>query len=350
MMVHNAGEIMLENSKTLSENDISSKKYSADFLEIKEGLISVLKQEASSLLDVANNFPDQGTTLVESILQCQGHIVFSGMGKSGLIARKIVATFSSMGLPSLFLHPAEALHGDLGTIKSQDLFIAISKSGSGDELQQIQLFLSSQRNKTVLICCKEGTLKNFDLVVTLPFKKEACELNLAPTSSSTLMLAFGDALSIVASKKRGFTKNDFAKFHPSGMLGKNLLLKVKSLMHTDDVLPLLSKNASFKDTLITITQKKLGVAVVINNDKKLLGIVTDGDLRRACNAGASVFEKKASDIMTFNPKTISPDFLAYNALVKMEDSKITSLIILENEKIVGLIHIHDLLNAGVRRR
>ncbi len=341
---------MLENSKTLSENNISLKKHSVDFLEIKESLISVLKQEASSILDVANNFPDQGTTLVEEILQCHGHIVFSGMGKSGLIARKIVATFSSMGIPSIFLHPAEALHGDLGIIKPQDLFIAISKSGSGEELQQIQPFLSSRGNKTVLICCKDGTLKNFDLVVTLPFKKEACELNLAPTSSSTLMLAFGDALSIVASKKRGFTKNDFAKFHPSGMLGKNLLLKVESLMHKDDALPLLSKDASFQNTLITITQKKLGVAIVINDDKKILGIVTDGDLRRACNMGAAVFEKKACDIMTFKPKTITPDFLAYDALVKMEDSKITSLIVLENEKIAGLIHIHDLLNAGIRRR
>jgi len=341
---------MLENSKALSENNIFPKKHSVGFLEIKESLISVLRQEASSILDVANNFPDQGATLVESILQCQGHIVFSGMGKSGLIARKVVATFSSMGIPSLFLHPAEALHGDLGTIKPPDLFIAISKSSSGEELQQIKSFLSSQGNKTVLICCKKGTLKNFDLVVTLPFKKEACELNLAPTSSSTLMLAFGDALSIVTSKKRGFTKNDFAKFHPSGMLGKNLLLKVKSLMHTDEALPLLSKSASFKDTLITITQKKLGAAIVINDNKKLLGIVTDGDLRRACNMGASVFEKKASDIMTLNPKTISPDFLAYNTLVKMEDSKITSLIVLENKKIVGLIHIHDLLNAGIRRR
>lgn len=342
---------MLEKSKLSSIKNIPEKKYSINFTEIQESLISVLKQEASSILNVANNFPLQAITLVEKILQCHGHIVFSGIGKSGFIARKIVATFSSMGIPSIFLHPAEALHGDLGTIKPNDLFIAISKSGGGDELQQIVPILSSHGNKTVLICCKTGTLnKYFDLVITLPFKKEACELNLAPTSSSTLMLAFGDALAITSSKQRGFSKNDFSKYHPAGILGKNLTLKVQSLMHTDDALPLVLEDALFKDTLITITQKKLGVAIVINNNKKLVGIITDGDLRRACNTGKEVFGEKASHIMTPNPKTIPPNFLAYDALIKMENTKITSLIILENENIAGIIHIHDLLNAGIRRR
>jgi len=174
-------------------------------------------------------------------------------------------------------------------------------------------------------------------------------MNLAPTNSSTLMLAFGDALAITISKIQGFTKNDFAKFHPAGALGKNLLLKVKSLMHANQSLPFINKDESFQNLLLTITRKKLGVGIVVDDNKKLLGIITDGDLRRACELGNLVFEKKAYEIMTPFPKTISQEMLAYEALLKMEKLNITSLLITENDFVVGLIHIHDLLKAGITK-
>ncbi|HBS47990.1 TPA: D-arabinose 5-phosphate isomerase [Candidatus Dependentiae bacterium] len=319
--------------------------------EIKNDIIFVLKEESLAIANVANNFPQEAVNLTEKILCCNGRVVFSGMGKSGLIGRKIVATFASLGIPSTFIHPADALHGDLGMLQSSDLFIALSKSGSGVELEQVLQVLSSQGNDTALICCSSGSLSNHSgLVVQLPFAREACEMNLAPTSSSTIMLAFGDALAVATSKIKGFTKNDFAKFHPGGSLGKNLLLKVKSLMHPDSNLPFIAKDAPFQNFILTITKKKLGVGIVVDDHKNLLGIITDGDLRRACELGNLVFEKKAFEIMTPFPKTISPDELAYDALIKMENINITSLVVVENQKkVIGLIHIHDLLKAGIKK-
>ncbi len=317
-------------------------------VNIIQELISVLSKESEAINYLIKNFPDTAQTLVEKILQTKGRVVFCGLGKSGLVAKKLIATFSSIGTPSLFLHPSEGLHGDLGMIQPKDLFIAISKSGTGGELEQILPLLKSQGNFCCLICCASGGIlsKISDLTVFLPFRKEACELNLAPTSSTTLCMAFGDALAVVVSKIKGFSKNDFAKFHPAGALGKKLLLKVSSLMNKDDQLPLISPDTKFKDLLFTITSKKLGVGIVIDN-KKLLGIITDGDLRRACELGPQIFQKIAKDIMTSNPKTINSDILAYDALQIMEEFNITSLVVMQDEKVVGLMHIHDLVKAGI---
>jgi arabinose-5-phosphate isomerase len=319
-------------------------------INISQELISVISKEIEALNSLVKNFPHQAEILVEKILQTNGRVVFSGMGKSGHVAKKLVATFAGLGIQSMFLHPAESLHGDLGMINSQDLFIAISKSGTGIELEQIIPVLKSQGNFCCLISCVPGgaLTKLVDLSIVLPFTAEACELNLAPTSSSTLCMAFGDALAVVVSKIKGFGKNDFAKLHPSGALGKKLLLKVASLMAKGDLLALIYPETNFKDLLLKITNKKLGVGIVVDQKNILLGIITDGDLRRACELGPKVFEKTAKDIMKSDPKMILQETLAYDALQFMEQFNITSLVVTDqNKKVVGLIHIHDLIKAGI---
>ncbi len=335
-----------------SKSTFSKKtEFSEDLtIKIRDGLISTLMRESSAILYLVDNFPDTAIKIVEKILECKGHVVFCGLGKSGLIGRKIAATFSSMAIPSVFLHPSEALHGDLGSVRPDDLIIFLSKSASGEEYSQIIPLLRSQGNFLILIYCTEGNLANkVDLLIKLPFKREACELNLAPTSSSTLMLAFGDALAIVASSLRGFSKNDFARFHPGGKLGKNLLLKVCDFINDYDVLPLVYPSTPFYEVLLTMTSGKRGVGIVVDYQGRPLGVITDGDLRRACESGAVVFEKKAAEIMSTDPKVVAPDIRALTALEIMEDHNITSLIVVENEKIMGLVHIHDIIKSGISR-
>ena len=335
---------------------------------IKQELAYVLLQEAASLQTLSNNLPEQVDTLIHKIMATTittttGKIIFSGNGKSGLVARKIAATFSGLGIPATFLHPTDALHGDLGMVQPNDLFIVLSKSGSVQELEPVFSFLRNQQNSIVLICCALGISSNkVDLTIQLPLEKEACALNLAPTSSSTLMMAFGDALAIVISKLKGFNKHNFARLHPSGTLGKKLLFTVKDLMTTGNALPLVEPTTPFKDLLFTISSKKLGVAIVVDKQTKLLGIVTDGDLRRACNKGPEVFNKTATDIMTHNPKNIGPTMLALDALAFMEEHKpeITTLVVTETKNVaepeikteaktvIGLLHIHDIIKAGLQ--
>lgn len=312
-------------------------------------LKSVLLREAEAINLLAQNIPDSATTLVEEILSTSGRVVFSGLGKSGHIAKKLVATFSSMGTPSFFLHPSEALHGDLGMVQKSDLFIALSKSGTGKELELVINELKSQGNKTVLICCGKGALSSLvDLVVKLPFEREACDMNLAPTSSSTLMIAFGDAVAVAVSKAIGFEKKDFARTHPAGALGKQLLSTVRSFMYKKDELPIVFEETCFHELIVLITSKKLGLAIVVDKNDELKGIVTDGDLRRAYKFGQDLFNKKAEEIMSHNPITISPNDKAYDALKIMEQFNITSLVAMEDKKVVGLVHIHDLVKAGIK--
>jgi len=316
---------------------------------IKDSLVSVLQREADAILNLVSNFPDESVEFVQNTLETKGRIVFSGMGKSGHVGRKLVATFSSMGKPSIFLHPSEALHGDLGMVNKNDFFVALSKSGTGKELEQVINVLQMQGNKTSLICCRKGVLsKLVDLVVCLPFDREACEMNLAPTSSSTLMIAFGDAVAVSVSRVIGFEQKDFARTHPAGALGKRLLCKIKSFMYQGEELPFVKKDAPFKDLILTVTNKKLGIAIVVDEKNSLEGIVTDGDLRRACDFGPDLFNKKAEDIMTKDPKVISVDAKAYCALETMEKFNITTLVVTEGIKVVGVVHIHDLVKAGIK--
>lgn len=316
---------------------------------LKLDLKSILQKEADSILDLIKNLPDESVDLIKMILGTSGKVIFSGLGKSGLVAQKLAATFSSMGVPAIFLHPCEALHGDLGVIQKNDFIIALSKSGTGEELLLILQTLRN-KNKTSLICCNDGYLSPLvDLTVKLPFENEACNMGLAPTSSSTLMVAFGDSLSVVLSKLIGFKKQDFARNHPAGALGRQLLSIVKHFMYIGSSLPFVSKEDSFKNLLSITTEKKLGLAIVVDENKKLLGIVTDGDLRRACDKfGPDLFNKKVADVMTKYVKTIDENSKAYDALKIMEKFNITSLIVLERERVIGLIHLHDLVKAGIK--
>ncbi|MFH0898260.1 MAG: KpsF/GutQ family sugar-phosphate isomerase [bacterium] len=317
--------------------------------QIHKDVISVLFQEADAIMHLAHHFPENVYQFVEKIFQTQGKVIFSGVGKSGLVSQKLAATFSSIGIPSFALHPTDALHGDLGMVQPQDLFVALSKSGSSLEFEHIFAFLKNQGNQSVLLCCDKGVLcSKADLFIALPLKREACVLNLAPTSSSTLMMAFGDAVAVCVSKLKNFTKNDYARFHPAGMLGKKLLLKVESVMYQKHDLPFVSVDMKFKDLLGCITGKKLGVGIVVDDKEKLCGIVTDGDLRRACELGPAVFEKTAADIMTKNPKTTTPQILAYDALLEMETYKITALVVLHETQVIGLVHIHDIIKTGLK--
>jgi arabinose-5-phosphate isomerase len=315
---------------------------------IPAALATVIRAEAEALLALSNHLPDAAETLVQLILATTGKVVFSGIGKSGLIAKKIVATFSSLGIASFFLHPTEAVHGDLGAVQPGDLFIALSKSGTGWEFEYILPVLRSQHIPTSLICCHRGAVADLvDVVMLLRFDQEACVLGLAPTSSSTLMLAFGDALAVVVSSQRQFTRQAFARNHPAGALGKKLLLTVRSFMLTGELLPLLKPHTLFQEVLVHITAKKCGMGIVVNEQNNLLGVVTDGDLRRACDEGPIVFQKTALKIATKTPKIISPDTLAYIALEMMKDFHITTLVVAEHNRVVGLVHIHDLVKAGI---
>jgi arabinose-5-phosphate isomerase len=323
--------------------------FKANSKSIREAVSAALKEEARALDGCAQALPVETELLVQKIVQCTGNLIFCGLGKSGLIARKLAATFSSLNFPSFFLHPVEALHGDLGMVRDNDLLIAFSKSGNGAELETIAHVCVQRSIFSVLLCCSRGTLGHlFSCLIQLPFTREACHLGLAPTSSSTLMLAYGDALAIAAAQLKQVGVDDFARNHPSGTLGKSLLLTVASLMHKDASIPFVSSHDSFQTVLYVMTSKKLGHCIVADSAHRLLGVITDGDLRRACEAsGQDVFLKTAGQIMTPGAKTISSDVLAHDALELMKQSQITSLVVLSGDRVVGLVHIHDIIKAGI---
>jgi arabinose-5-phosphate isomerase len=321
-----------------------------DVHTITTTLTKVITAEAQTLLRLSEAIPPEATTLVHHILAAKGKIIFSGIGKSGLVAKKIVATFASLGIPAFFMHPTEAIHGDIGAIQASDLFIGLSKSGTGVELESILLALRARLVSTVLISCSPGKCTELaTLAIVLPFDTEACAFELAPTSSSTMMMAFGDALAVTISSLRHFTKQQFAQHHPAGALGKKLLLTVRAFMLSGDDLPLLSPQASFQEVIGTVTAKKSGIGLLVGPNRELLGLITDGDLRRACQAGAVVFTKTAADIATKSPKIVGPDVLAYVALQTMEEFNITTLVVVDHGSVIGVIHIHDLIKAGLAR-
>jgi arabinose-5-phosphate isomerase len=317
--------------------------------DIQQEIVRVLLEEAQAIHDLVENLPIGMYDLVHRIMQTKGKVIFSGIGKSGIVGQKLAATFSGVGIPAMFMHSAECLHGDLGKIQPEDLFIAISKSGSGTELEYIFSFLKAHQRQSVLLCCSNGPLaKRADLVITLPLGHEACPLNLAPTSSTTLMIAFGDAIAMCVSKLKNFTKNDFARFHPAGTLGKKLLLTVEELMYVSDALPLLFPDMLFKDVLVAIAQKKLGIGLVVDSEHKLLGVISADDLRRACDQGPAAFEQTAAQMMTIHQKTTTPDTRASEALSCMEAFNMTSLVVVQDQRVVGLVQLHDIIKTGLR--
>ncbi|HEX3119832.1 MAG TPA: KpsF/GutQ family sugar-phosphate isomerase [Candidatus Acidoferrum sp.] len=305
----------------------------------------VLKIEAQAIQDVLSRLDATFEKAVDLLFACKGRVVLTGMGKSGLVARKISATFSSTGTPSFFLHPGEALHGDLGMIARGDTLIAVSYGGETEEI--IRLLEALKRLEIPLITLtgnlKSTLAESSDTALDVSVKEEACSLNLAPTASTTVAMAVGDALAVSLLERRDFRPDDFAALHPAGRLGKKLL-RVEHLMHSADALPRVSLETKMPDVFHEMSAKKLGMTTVLAADGKLAGIITDGDLRRLMEKqGGATLSLTAGDAMTRNPQTIGPHVLASEALNAMEKKKITSIVVVDDaQKVVGVVHLHDL--------
>lgn len=318
--------------------------------KINELAKEVLDIEAKSILRLKNNIGEEFDKAIDILYNCKGRVIVTGMGKSGLIGKKIAATMSSTGTPTYFLHPAESTHGDSGVITRNDVIIAISNSGETQELLNLlplikrfgceMIGMTGNLNSTLS--------KTSEVVLDISVEREACPLGKAPTASTTATLAMGDALAVCLMEKKGFTKEDFLLFHPSGKLGKGLTYKVRDLMITGDKMPLVSESESFKDVINTISEYKLGMAMVLNDDKTLAGVLTDGDIRRTVIKYPDTSNIKVKDVMTVNPKRIMSDAYAASALNLMEKYSITALAVVDEGNVpVGVIHVHDLLRAGV---
>ncbi|MEW6116720.1 MAG: KpsF/GutQ family sugar-phosphate isomerase [Nitrospirota bacterium] len=311
----------------------------------------VLKIEAEAVAALIDKLDDGFERAIDLIYHSKGRVIVTGMGKSGLVGKKIAATLTSTGTPAFFMHPAEAGHGDLGMVTSDDVIIAISNSGETEELVGLLPFFERFNVSVISLSGKpDSTLaKNADVALDVSISEEACPLGIVPTASTTAALAMGDAIAVALLTKRGFKKEDFAFFHPGGSLGKKLLIRVKDLMHTRDALPMVFNDTPMTKVLMEISSKRLGVTVVTDIDMKILGIVTDGDLRRGIEKwGKSFFDMKAEEIMTRNPRTIHEDELAAKALSIMEEKTITSLVVPDAAgRAKGIIHMHDILKQGI---
>lgn len=318
---------------------------------INELAKEVLTIEANSILRLKNSINSNFDKAIELLFNCRGRVIVTGMGKSGLIGKKIAATLSSTGTPSYFLHPAESTHGDSGIITREDVVIAISNSGETQELMNLLPLIKRFGVPMIGMTGKiESTLaKASDVVLDISVEREACPLNKAPTASTTATLAMGDALAVCLLEKRGFSEEDFLIFHPSGALGKGFLYRVKDLMLSDETkLPIVNETESFSNVIETITKFKLGMAIIVDNTGKITGVLTDGDIRRTLIKYKETSSLMVKDVMTVNPKRISDSDYAASALHLMEKYSITALAVVDNTgKPIGVIHIHDILKAGV---
>ena len=318
---------------------------------LKELAIEVFQIEADSILKLKERIDENIEKTVHTIIASKGRVIVTGMGKSGLIGRKIAATLASTGTPAYFLHPAESTHGDSGIITRDDVVIAISNSGETKELLNLLPLIKRFEVPLIVLAGNvNSTLgKMSDIYFDISVEKEACPLGKAPTASTTATLAMGDAIAVCLLKQRGFSTEDFLLYHPSGALGKGVLYMVKDLMLKDkDALPIVHEDDTFIETVDLISKKKLGCALIVNNDGVLSGLLTDGDIRRILLRYPDVSILSTKEVMTKNPKTISPDSMAIKAIAFMEKYSITSLAVCDDEnRPIGVIHIHDLLKAGV---
>lgn len=311
---------------------------------------AVIQTEADAVQALIERIDENFANACDLLLACRGRIVVIGMGKSGHIGNKIAATLASTGSPAFFVHPGEASHGDLGMITHNDVVIALSSSGETPEILLILPLLKRLEVPLIILTGKINSSLAKEATVTLDVSvaKEACPLGLAPTSSTTAALAMGDALAIALLEARGFTADDFALSHPGGMLGRRLLLRVNEIMRTGDAIPKVYQNTTVMDALLEITEKRLGMTTVIDDQNKVLGIYTDGDLRRTLDKKFDVHTTSLSQVMTHNPKNTYPETLAAEALQIMERHKITVLLVMDHEQnLVGILHMHDLLQAGL---
>lgn len=303
--------------------------------------------ESESIAKLVSLLDDNFVKTIEIILNSTGRLVVTGIGKSAIIAQKIVATLNSTGTPSLFLHASEAIHGDLGMVQPGDSVICISKSGNSPEIKVLVPLLKRFGNKLIAITGNTTSFlgKEADYVLNTYVESESCPINLAPTNSTTAQLVMGDAIAVCLMEMKKFTAEDFAKYHPGGALGKKLLLRVKDMLDMTHK-PMVSKDSMIKKVIIEISEKRLGVTAVVENDK-VIGIITDGDIRRMLNITDNISELTAKDIMTVNPKTIKSTELVSEALNILEDFSITQLVVVDDGNYKGVIHLHDILKEGV---
>ena len=318
--------------------------------EIIEKGQRVVKIECNAIQSLIEKVDENFVKAVQLISNCKGRVIISGIGKSGIIARKIVSTMNSTGTPALFLHPSDAIHGDLGIIRKEDVVICISYSGATSEIVRLIPIIKRLGVKIISMVGNTNSYlaENSDIVLNISVEEEACSLNLAPTSSSTATLVMGDALAVTLLEDKNFTKEDFAFFHPGGSLGKRLLMRIDEIMVKGEDIPIVNLDTSLKDTILTITRKRLGATCVIDNNKKLAGIITDGDLRRLLQKTQDISALVAKDIMTKTPKVIKRNTLAASALEIMEKYNVTQLIIIDEENFpIGMTHIHDLVKSGI---
>jgi arabinose-5-phosphate isomerase len=304
--------------------------------------------EAAAIKGLAERLNASFDEAIDKLAACKGRIVISGIGKSAIIAQKIVATLNSTGSPAIFLHAADAIHGDLGMVQQEDVVVIISKSGESPEIKILVPLIKNFRNCLMAVTGNMASYlaKKADYVFDTTVEQEACPNNLAPTTSTTAQLVMGDAIAVCLMEKKGFNIADFAKLHPGGALGKKLYLRVADL-YPDNEKPEVKADHSVKEVIMEMTRTRLGVTAVTGTDGKLLGIITDGDLRRMLQKSDSITHILARDIMSYNPKTIAPSEMAVNALDIMRKAEITQLVVAENDSYLGILHLHDLVKEGL---
>lgn len=315
---------------------------------IKQIALKTIQLEARSVSELEAYIDDDFERVIQSIASIKGRVVISGIGKSAVIAQKIVATLNSTGTPSIFMHAADAIHGDLGMVQQDDLVIIISKSGESPEIKVLVPLIKNFGNTLVGMVGNTGSFlaKQADLVLNTTVSQEACPNNLAPTTSTTAQLVMGDALAICLMELKGFQSDDFAKFHPGGMLGKKLYLRVADL-YSNNEKPAVGPHQSLKEVIVEMTARRLGITAVVNETGELLGIITDGDLRRMLEKKVDIDKITAGEIMTPSPVTIQPDELAVDALDLLRKKEISQLAVTDNKNYLGIIHIHDLVREGL---
>ena len=314
----------------------------------------VIEQEIEGLKGLMVGIGPAFERAVNILLECRGKIIVCGIGKSGIVARKIAATLSSTGTPAVYLHPGEAVHGDMGMVTERDVFLAVSKSGSSDEIAKILPYLRAMKVTRIAITARDDTrlAEESDVVLCTAAEREACPMDIVPTTSTTAAMVLGDALAVAVYRCRNFSKEDFARIHPSGALGKRLLITVGELMHTGDELPLVSMDTSLKESLFEIVNKRLGCTGITDREGVLTGIVTDGDLKRILIRNPEALEVRVSELMTPHPRSIRAEELAIRALERMEmdpPGPVTQLFVTDEAGCpVGIIHIHDIIRAGLK--
>lgn len=316
--------------------------------ELKEIAKNVVDKEAEVIVHLKSSIDSSFLDALELIFNSRGRLIVTGIGKSAIIASKIVATLNSTGTPSVFMHAADAIHGDLGIIQKEDIVLCLSKSGDTSEIKVLVPWIKKMGNTIIGMVSNPDSFlaRQADIVLCATVDSEACPNNLAPTSSTTSQLVLGDALAVCLLKMRGFTAEDFARFHPGGSLGKKLYTKVEDLIDRNTK-PEVSEDETIQNTIINISSNRLGATVVVDSQGEIAGIITDGDVRRMVEKGENLKQLRARDIMSKNPKTVEIGELAVNAFNIMEKNKITSVVVLDNGKYAGLVHIHDIIREGI---